>query len=166
LGAKLPPVRNATGLFTQGPASASISKQERDLSAGARFSITPPETAAEWPLFKVHCIGRPLGAHGVSKSRSGRTIVHRRPEVLLQVAPDHAGDPECRRVISRIAPRSERKISHTSPAAPGVAQLSSAGLDASAPTADTRAGGPQLGTRPWRVLGLGHDGDRWSFGAP
>ncbi len=118
--AKVPPVRNATGLFTKDRFSVDLETQSVTCPAGQRVAINPTRDGGGRASFKLHCKDCPL-RRACTKSRSGRTIAIGRHEDLLQEARAQQATPSGRRAIGQTDPRSNAR-SPTSHAAHGVGE--------------------------------------------
>ncbi len=131
--AKVPPVRNATGLFTKDRFDVDLETNSVTCPVGQRVAINPTRDGAGRASFKVHCTHCPL-RRACTKSRSGRTISIGRYEDLLQTAAPSRAPPSGKRVIGPTVPRSSAR-SPTSSAAPGAAAMPGcAASDESRPT--------------------------------
>ena len=109
--AKVPPVRNATGLFTKDRFDVDLETNTVTCPAGQRVAINPTRDGAGRASFKVHCTHCPL-RRACTKSRSGRTISIGRYEDLLQTARSEQSTPEWQARYRADRPKVERKISH------------------------------------------------------
>jgi IS5 family transposase len=160
--AKVPPVRNATGLFTKDRFSVDLETHSVTCPAGQRVAINPTRDGGGRASFKVHCKDCPL-RRACTKSRSGRTITIGRHEGLLQRARAQQGTPEWQARYRADRPKVERKISHFMRRAWGGRNARVRGRRRIATDADTRAGAINLARLA--VLGLGHDAGGWSVAA-
>jgi hypothetical protein len=109
--AKVPPVRNATGLFTKDRFRVDLATQSVTCPAGQRVAINPTRDGGGRASFKLHCKDCPLRP-ACTKSRAGRTIAIGRYEDLLQVARSQQATPEWQARYRNDRPKVERKISH------------------------------------------------------
>jgi hypothetical protein len=159
--AKVPPVRNATGLFTKDRFRVDLATQSVTCPAGRRVAINPTRDGGGRASFKLHCKDCPMRT-ACTKSRAGRTIAIGRHEGLLQVARSEQATPEWQARYREDRPKVERKISHFARRAWGGRNARVRGRRRISTDADTRAGALNLARLA--VLGLGHDGDRWSVG--
>jgi len=160
--AKVPPVRNATGLFTKDRFSVDLVTHTVACPAGRRVAINPTRDGGGRASFKVHCKDCPL-RRACTKSRSGRTIAIGRHEDLLQMARSQQSTPEWQARYRADRPKVERKISHFARRAWGGRNARVRGRRRISSDVDTRAGALNLARLA--VLGLGHDGDGWSVAA-
>ena len=157
--AKVPPVRNATGLFTKDRFRVDLETQSVTCPAGQRVAINPTRDGGGRASFKVHCKGCPL-RRACTKSRAGRTIAIGRHEDLLQVARVQQRAPEWQARYRADRPKVERKISHFARRAWGGRNARVRGRQRIRTDVDTRAGA--INWARLAVLGLDHDGARWS----
>jgi len=157
--AKVPPVRNATGLFTKDRFSVDLETQSVTCPAGQRVAINPTRDGGGRASFKVHCKECPL-RRACTKSRAGRTITVGPHEDLLQVARVQQRTSEWQARYRADRPKVERKISHLMYRGWGGRHARVRGRRRIATDVDTRAGAINLARLA--VLGLGHDGSRWS----
>jgi hypothetical protein len=160
--AKVPPVRNATGLFTKDRFNVDLETQSVTCPAGQRVAINPTRDGGGRASFKVHCKDCPL-RKACTKSRAGRTIAIGAHEGLLQVARAQQATPEWQARYREDRPKVERKNSHFARRAWGGRNARVRGRRRISTDADTRAGALNLARLA--VLGLRHDGDRWSVAA-
>jgi hypothetical protein len=160
--AKVPPVRNATGLFTKDRFNVDLATKSVICPAGQRVAINPTRDGGGRASFKVHCKDCPLRA-ACTKSRAGRTISIGPHEGLLQVARAKQATPEWQARYRADRPKVERKISHFARRAWGGRNARVRGRRRISTDADTRAG--VLNLTRLAVLGLRHDGERWSVAA-
>ena len=157
--AKVPPVRNATGLFTKDRFFVDLETHSVTCPAGQRVAINPTRDGGGRASFKVHCKECPL-RRACTKSRAGRSITIGRHEGLLQMARAEQGTPEWQARYRADRPKVERKISHLMYRGWGGRQARVRGRRRVATDVDTRAGSINLARLA--VLGLAHDGARWS----
>jgi len=157
--AKVPPVRNATGLFTKDRFRVDLDDHSVTCPAGQRVAINPTADGGGRASFKVHCKECPLRT-ACTKSRAGRTITIGPHESLLQVARAQQATPEWQERYRADRPKVERKIAHFARRAWGGRHARVRGRRRISTDVDTRAGAINLARLA--VLGLGHDGDRWS----
>ena len=135
--AKVPPVRNATGLFTKDRFVVDLENRNVTCPASKRVAIDLTRDGGGRASFKVHCktcpCERPAPSHAQgAASRSAATRTSSR-----WPGPTRA-PPRGRRAIGPTAPRSSAR-SPTSPAAPGVgARPEYAASDASPPMSTPR----------------------------
>ena len=108
---EVPPMRNATGLFTKDRFRVDLEAQSVTCPAGQQVAINPTHDGGGRASFKVHCKGCPL-RRACTKSRAGRTIAIGRHEDLLQVARYKQRAPEWQARYRADRPKVERKISH------------------------------------------------------
>ena len=160
--AKVPPVRNATGLFTKDRFSVDLVSHTVTCPAGQRVAINPTRDGGGRASFKLFCKDCPL-RKACTKSRAGRTIAIGRHEGLLQAARAEQATPEWQARYRDDRPKVERKIAHFARRAWGGRNARVRGRRRIGTDADTRAGALNLARLA--VLGLGHDGDRWSVAA-
>jgi enamine deaminase RidA (YjgF/YER057c/UK114 family) len=161
--AKVPPVRNATGLFTKDRFSVDLATQSVTCPAGQRVAINPTRDGAGRASFKIHCKDCPL-RKACTKSRSGRTIAIGRHEDLLQVARSQQATPEWQARYRADRPKVERKIAHFARRAWGGRNARVRGRRRISTDVDTRAGainlarlavmGLRFESGTWRVAGL------------
>jgi hypothetical protein len=149
-------VRNATGLFTKDRFSVDLATQSVTCPAGQRVAINSTCDGGGRASFKIHC---PLRT-ACTKSRSGRTIAIGRHEGLLQEARAEQATPEWQARYRADRPKVERKISHFTRRAWGGRNARVRGIRRISTDVDTRAGAINLARLA--ILGLRHDGDRWS----
>ena len=109
--AKVPPVRNATGLFTKDRFNVDLETHTVTCLAGQRVAINPTRDGGGRASFKVHCKECPL-RRACTKSRSGRTITIGCHEDLLEMARSEQATPEWQARYRADRPKVERKISH------------------------------------------------------
>ena len=107
----MPPVRNATGLFTKDRFIVDLETQSVTCPAGQRVAINPTRDGGGRASFKIHCKDCPL-RRACTKSRAGRTITIGRHEGLLQMARAEQATPEWQARYRADRPKVERKISH------------------------------------------------------
>jgi hypothetical protein len=157
--AKVPPVRNATGLFTKDRFSVDLVTQSVTCPAGQRVAINPTKDGGGRASFKIHCKDCPL-RRGCTKSRSGRTIAIGRHENLLQEARSAQATPQWQERYRADRPKVERKISHFTRRVWGGRNARVRGRRRISTDVDTRAGAINLARLA--VLGLGHNGTGWS----
>ncbi len=157
--AKVPPVRNATGLFTKDRFGVDLETHHVTCPAGQRVAINPTRDGGGRASFKVHCKDCPL-RRACTKSRSGRTITIGRHEAILQVARAQQATPEWQARYRGDRPKVERKIAHFVRRPWGGRQARVRGRRRIATDVDTRAGA--INWARLAVLGLDHDGARWS----
>jgi hypothetical protein len=160
--AKVPPVRNATGLFTKDRFNVDLEKNSVTCPAGQRVAINPTRDGGGRASFKIHCKDCPL-RRACTKSRSGRTITIGRHEGLLQMARSEQATPEWQARYREDRPKVERKIAHFARRAWGGRNARVRGRRRISTDVDTRAGALNLARLA--VLGLDRDGDRWSVAA-
>ncbi len=160
--AKVPPVRNATGLFTKDRFVVDLESQSVTCPAGQRVAINPTRDGGGRASFKVHCKECPL-RRACTKSRAGRSITIGRHEGLLQMARAEQGTPEWQARYRADRPKVERKIAHFVRRPWGGRQARVRGRRRISTDVDTRAGA--LNWARLAVLGLDHDGVRWSMAA-
>ena len=160
--AKVPPVRNATGLFTKDRFDVDLATNSVTCPAGQRVAINPTRDGGGRASFKIHCKDCPLRT-ACTKSRSGRTIAIGRHEGLLQMARAQQATPAWQARYREDRPKVERKIAHFARRAWGGRSARVRGHRRISTDVDTRAGALNLARLA--VLGLGHDGDRWSVAA-
>jgi Transposase DDE domain/Transposase domain (DUF772) len=156
--AKVPPVRNATGLFTKDRFSVDLETQSVTCPAGQRVGINPTKDGGGRASFKLHCKDCPL-RRACTKSRSGRTIAIGRHEDLLQVARAQQATPQWQARYRADRPKVERKISHFTRRSWGGRRARVRGRLRIRTDVDTRAGAINLARLA--VLGLGHDANGW-----
>ena len=157
--AKVPPVRNATGLFTKDRFRVDLKSQSVTCPAGQRVAIIPTRDGGGRASFNVHCKNCPL-RRACTKSRAGRTITIGRHEGLLQVARAEQATPEWQARYRADRPKVERKLSHFMRRGWGGRHARVRGRRRIATDVDARAGAINLARLA--VLGLAHDGARWS----
>jgi hypothetical protein len=157
--AKVPPVRNATGLFTKDRFVVDLATGTVTCPAGQRVAINPTRDGGGRASFKVHCKTCPLRA-ACTKSRAGRTIAVGRHEGLLQMARAQQGTAEWQARYRADRPKVERKIAHFARRPWGGRNARVRGRRRITTDVDTRAGA--LNWARLAVLGLDHDGARWS----
>jgi hypothetical protein len=157
--AKVPPVRNATGLFTKDRFVVDLEASTVTCPAGQRVAINPTRDGGGRASFKVHCKACPL-RRACTKSRAGRTITVGRHEDLLQMARVQQGTPEWQARYRADRPKVERKISHFVRRPWGGRHARVRGRRRISTDVDTRAGA--VNWARLAVLGLDHDGLRWS----
>lgn len=157
--AKVPPVRNATGLFTKDRFSIDLATGSVTCPAGQRVAINPTRHGGGRASFKVHCKDCPL-RRACTKSRSGRTVAIGRHEDLLQVARSQQATSEWQARYRADRPKVERKISHFVRRSWGGRNARVRGHRRISTDVDTRAGA--INWARLAVLGLDHDGGRWS----
>jgi hypothetical protein len=157
--AKVPPVRNATGLFTKDQFEVDLEDASVTCPAGQRVTINPTGDGGGRASFKPHCKDCPMRL-ACTKSRSGRTISLGRHEDLLQVARAQQSTPQWQARYRADRPKVERKIAHFTRRAWGGRGARVRGRTRISTDVDTRAGAINLARLA--VLGLGHDGARWS----
>jgi hypothetical protein len=157
--AKVPPVRNATGLFTKDRFGVDLETQSVTCPAGQRVAINSTRDGGGRASFKVHCKDCPL-RRACTKSRSGRTITLGRHERLLQVARAEQATAEWQARYRDDRPKVERKIAHFVRRPWGGRNARVRGKRRIATDVDTRAGA--INWARLAVLGLDHDGARWS----
>jgi len=157
--AKVPPVRNATGLFTKDRFGVDLETNTVTCPAGQRVAINPTRDGGGRASFKVHCKNCPL-RRSCTKSRAGRTITVGRHEDLLQMARAQQGTPEWQERYRADRPKVERKIAHFARRAWGGRNARVRGRRRISTDVDTRAGA--INWARLAVLGLHHDGARWS----
>ena len=109
--AKVPPVRNATGLFTKDRFSVDLVTQSVTCPAGQRVAINPTRDGGGRASFKVHCKDCPL-RRACTKSRAGRTIAIGPHEAILQRARAEQKEPGWLERYRSDRPIVERKIAH------------------------------------------------------
>ena len=109
--AKVPPVRNATGLYTKDRFNVDLETQSVTCPAGQRVAINPTADGGGRASFKLFCKDCPL-RRACTKSRAGRTIAIGRHEDLLQAARSQQATPEWQARYRDDRPKVERKISH------------------------------------------------------
>ena len=160
--AKVPPVRNATGLFTKDRFVVDLETQSVTCPAGKRVAINPTRDGGGRASFKAHCKDCPM-RRACTKSRAGRTIAIGRHEGLLQMARAEQATTEWQARYRQDRPKVERKISHFARRAWGGRNARVRGRRRISTDVDTRAGALNLARLA--VLGLGHDGVRWNVGA-
>jgi hypothetical protein len=160
--AKVPPVRNATGLFTKDRFGVDLATQSVTCPAGQRVAINPTRDGGGRASFKIFCKDCPM-RRACTKSRAGRTITIGVHEDLLQVARAQQATPEWQARYRADRPKVERKISHFARRPFGGRNARVRGRRRISTDVDTRAGALNLARLA--VLGLGHDGDRWSVAA-
>ncbi len=160
--AKVPPVRNATGLFTKDRFSVDLTTQSVTCPAGQRVAINPTRDGGGRASFKVHCKDCPL-RRACTKSRSGRTITVGRHEDLLQMARVQQTTPEWQARYRADRPKVERKISHFARRPWGGRNARVRGRRRISTDVDTRAGAINLARLA--VMGLSYHTGRWSVAA-
>jgi hypothetical protein len=160
--AKVPPVRNATGLFTKDRFSVDLTTQSVTCPAGQRVAINPTRDGGGRASFKVHCKDCPL-RRACTKSRSGRTITVGRHEDLLQMARVQQTTPEWQARYRADRPKVERKISHFARRPWGGRNARVRGRRRISTDVDTRAGAINLARLA--VMGLSYHAGRWSVAA-
>jgi hypothetical protein len=160
--AKVPPVRNATGLFTKDRFNVDLATQSVTCPAGQRVTINPTADGGGRASFKLHCKDCPMRMT-CTKSRAGRTIAIGRHEGLLQVARSQQATPEWQARYRADRPKVERKISHFARRPWGGRNARVRGRRRISTDVDTRAGAVNLARLA--VLGLSHNGDRWNVAA-
>ncbi len=161
--AKVPPVRNATGLFTKDRFRVDLETQSVTCPAGQRVATNPTRDGGGRASFKVHCKDCPL-RRACTKSRAGRTIAIGRHEDLLQVARVRQRANEWQARYRADRPKVERKISHFARRAWGGRNARVRGRQRIRTDVDTRAGA--INWARLAVLGLDHDGARWNVAGP
>ena len=110
--AKVPPVRNATGLFTKDRFSVDLATQSVTCPAGQRVAINPTRDGGGRASFKIHCKDCPL-RKACTKSLFGTHHRHGRSRGPPPGGPSRAGNARSgKRVIEPIGPKVERKIAH------------------------------------------------------
>ena len=137
--AKVPPVRNAAGLFTKDRFSVDLETQSVTCPAGQRVAINPTRDGGGRASFKIHCKDCPL-RKACTKSRAGRTITIGRHEGLLQMARAQQRTPQWQARYRADRPKVERKISHFMPRAWGGRNARVRGRRRIGTDVDTRAG--------------------------
>ena len=157
--AKVPPVRNATGLFTKDRFRVDLVTQSVTCPAGQRVAINPTRDGGGRASFKVHCKECPL-RRACTKSRAGRSITVGPHEDLLQVARAQQATPEWQARYRADRPKVERKIAHFTYRRWGGRNARVRGRRRIATDVDTRAGA--INWARLALLGLDHDGARWS----
>lgn len=157
--AKVPPVRNATGLFTKDRFRVDLATQSVTCPAGQRVAINPTRDGAGRASFKVHCTDCPKRL-ACTKSRSGRTIAIGRHEDLLQVARSQQATPEWQARYRADRPKVERKIAHFARRAWGGRNARVRGRRRISTDVDTRAGAINLARLA--VMGLRFESGTWS----
>jgi hypothetical protein len=157
--AKVPPVRNATGLYTKDRFSVDLETQSVTCPAGQRVAINPTRDGGGRASFKIHCKDCPMRP-ACTKSRSGRTIAIGPHESRLQMARAEQATPEWQARYREDRPKVERKISHFARRPWGGRHARVRGRRRISTDVDTRAGAINLARLA--VMGLGHDGARWS----
>ena len=160
--AKVPPVRNATGLFTKDRFGVDLATQSVTCPAGQRVAINPTRDGGGRASFKLFCKDCPM-RRACTKSRAGRTITIGVHEDLLQVARSQQATPKWQARYRKDRPKVERKISHFARRPWGGRNARVRGRRRISTDVDTRAGALNLARLA--VLGLRHDGDRWSVAA-
>jgi hypothetical protein len=160
--AKVPPVRNATGLFTKDRFVVDLETQSVTCPAGQRVAINPTRDGGGRASFKAHCKDCPM-RRACTKSRAGRTIAIGAHEGLLQMARSEQATPQWQARYRQDRPKVERKIAHFARRPWGGRNARVRGRKRISTDVDTRAGALNLARLA--VLGLGHDGDRWSVAA-
>ncbi len=160
--AKVPPVRNATGLFTKDRFSVDLVTQSVTCPAGQRVAINPTRDGGGRASFKIHCKDCPL-RRACTKSRAGRSITIGRHEDLLQMARAQQRTPKWQARYRADRPKVERKISHFVRRSWGGRNARVRGRRRVSTDVDTRAGAINLARLA--VLGLAHDGGGWSVAA-
>jgi hypothetical protein len=159
LVAKVPPVRNATGLFTKDRFAVNLETMTVTCPAGQTVTITPTKDGGGRAAFKAHCRTCPLKVQ-CTKSRAGRTIAIGRYEDLLRVARLEQATSEWQERYRSDRPKVERKIAHFVRRSWGGRNARVRGRGRIITDVDTRAGAINLARLA--VLGLGHDGNRWA----
>ncbi len=157
--AKVPPVRNATGLFTKDRFVVDLPTNTVTCPAGQRVAINAPRDGGGRASFKVHCKTCPL-RQSCTKSRAGRSITIGRHEGLLQAARAEQAMPQWQARYRADRPKVERKIAHFARRPWGGRRARVRGRRRIATDVDTRAGA--LNWARLAVLGLDHDGARWN----
>ena len=141
---QVPPVRNATGLFTKDRFDVDLQTNTVTCPAGQHVAINPTRDGGGRASFKVHCKDCPL-RRACTKSRAGRTIAVGRHEALLQ-RPEPSRPPRHGTSATGPTDPSSSARSPTSSAAPGAgARRGREAKHASRTDLDTRAGAHQLG---------------------
>ena len=116
--AKVPPVRNATGLYTKDRFIVDLETQSVTCPAGQRVAINPTRDGGGRASFKIHCKDCPL-RRACTKSRAGRTSPSAATKACSRWPEPNRPPPRGRRAIGRTAPRSSAR-SPISRAADGV----------------------------------------------
>ncbi len=157
--AKVPPVRNATGLFTKDRFIVDLEDDSVSCPAGQRVAIHPTRDGGGRASFKVPCKTCPL-RQACTKSRAGRSITIGPHEELLQVARADQATPQWQERYRADRPKVERKIAHFARRPWGGRSARVRGRRRIATDVDTRAGA--INWARLAVLGLDHDGAGWS----
>jgi len=157
--AKVPPVRNATGLFTKDRFIVDLEDATVTCPAGQRVAVNPTRDGGGRASFKVHCKDCPL-RRACTKSRAGRSITIGPHEDLLQVARADQATTEWQARYRADRPKVERKIAHFARRSWGGRHARVRGRRRIATDVDTRASA--INWARLAVLGLDYDGARWS----
>jgi IS5 family transposase len=157
--AKVPPVRNATGLFTKDRFVVDLKDSSVTCPAGQRVAIFAARDGGGRASFKAHCATCPM-RRACTKSRSGRTITVGAHEGLLQVARAEQATSQWQERYRADRPKVERKIAHFVRRSWGGRNARVRGRRRISTDVDTRAGAINLARLA--ALGLAFDGARWS----
>ena len=157
--AKVPPVRNATGLFTKEHFVVDLGDSTVTCPAGQRVAIFPTRDGGGRASFKAHCATCPMRS-ACTKSRSGRTITIGAHEDLLQVARAEQRTSQWQERYRADRPIVERKIAHFVRRSWGGRQARVRGRRRISTDVDTRASAINLARLA--ALGLAFDGARWT----
>jgi hypothetical protein len=160
LTAKIPPVRNAKGLFSKDRFEVSTEHMNVTCPVGNVVPVTVIPGGGGRASFKAYCADCPLKA-SCTTSRKGRTISIHRFEAILQRARKEQADPAWKADYRADRPKVERKIAHFTRRPWGGRKARTRGLERVATDLDTRAGA--VNWARLAILGL-HVGDNgWAI---
>jgi transposase len=158
--AKVPPVRNSTGLFTKDCFDVDTEQNTVTCPAGQTVTINPTRDGGGRASFKVHCATCPM-RQACTTSRSGRTItVHPHEDLLAQARTDQQ-DPGWKERYRANRPVVERKIAHFGRRHWGGRNARTRGKERITTDLDTRAGA--LNWARLASLGLDRQLGAWSL---
>jgi len=139
VAAKVPPVRNSTGLFPKTRFSIDLDAATVTCPAGATVTIRPSAAGGGKASFAPHCGPCPLREQCTRSSR-GRSVTIHPHEGLLAAARAEQESPEWAERYRSDRPIVERKISHLVRRLWGGRKARCRGLERVATDLDTRAG--------------------------
>jgi len=158
--AKVPQVRNSTGLFTKDQFRIDTEHTTVTCPAGQTVTINVTRDGGGRASFKLHCATGPM-RQACTKSRSGRSIsVHPHEDLLAQARTDQQ-DPGWNERYRANRPVVERKIAHFVRRHWGGRNARTRGKERIATDLDTRAGA--LNWARLASLGLDRQLGAWSL---
>lgn len=156
--AKVPPVRNSTGLFAKERFGIDLEVGTVTCPAGRTVEIRPAKSGGGRASFGPHCAACPLRGQ-CTRSPVGRSVTIHRHEAVLRTARQEQASPEWSERYRSDRPVVERKIAHLMRRLWGGRKARCRGLRRVATDLDTRAGA--INWARLAALGLTFDDGGW-----